>query len=283
MRIFISWSGQRSKGAALALRDWLPDVMQFAKPWVSEVDIPTGAHWPRVLGDELAQSDAGVICVTRDNQIAPWLLFEAGALARNFKEQSRVCVFLVDLRPVDLQPGPLTLYQAATIDQEDAWKLALSLNDIAGDDRLDKERLRRAFDRSWPDVSARFADLQATQPAAAARSEREILEELLSGVRSIQRELSDVALRPTIGYAAPVSPEEERLSRIWSDVLQIGRIGAHDDFFGIGGHSLLATRVVSRIRAEFGIEFPVRMVFEYPKLADQAMVIRGMMRDSLPD
>lgn len=279
MRIFISWSGERSKGAALALRDWLPDVMQFAKPWVSEVDIPTGAHWPRALGDELAQSDAGVICVTRDNQAAPWLLFEAGALARNFKEQSRVCVFLVDLNPIDLQSGPLTLYQSATIDQEDAWKLVLSLNEIAGEDRLEKERLRRAFDRSWPDVHARLTALQSSQPVGEARSEREILEELLSGVRSIQRDMSSLYLRPAEPYVAPRTGVEEKLSKIWSDVLQLGRISVHDNFFALGGHSLLATQLISRIRRDFGVSPPLASVFQYPTIEGFAELIKGMTTD----
>ena len=54
--------------------------------------------------------------------------------------------------------------------------------------------------------------------------------------------------RPRVGaaYVAPRTPTEETLAAIWSEVLEVDRIGVHDNFFELGGHSLLATQVVSR-------------------------------------
>ena len=66
---------------------------------------------------------------------------------------------------------------------------------------------------------------------------------------------------------APRNPAEELLAVIWSEVLGIDRVGAHDDFFALGGHSLLATQVASRIREAFGVELPLRRIFEAPTLA----------------
>jgi catechol 2,3-dioxygenase-like lactoylglutathione lyase family enzyme len=133
--------------------------MQFAKPWMSDIDVPKGAHWPKTLSEELEQSQAGVICVTQENKEKPWLLFEAGSLARNFSDQSRLCVMLFDLESKEL-PGPLSFYQAATTEKEDMWKLLLSLNRIAGDHKLDDDRLRRAFERSWPDLDSSLSPLR---------------------------------------------------------------------------------------------------------------------------
>jgi amino acid adenylation domain-containing protein len=69
------------------------------------------------------------------------------------------------------------------------------------------------------------------------------------------------------GFVPPRGPVEEMLAEIWSDVLQTGQVGRNDDFFALGGHSLLAMRVVSRLRAAFRVELPVRDLFEEPTLA----------------
>jgi hypothetical protein len=53
MRVFVSWSGERSKVMAFALRDWLPLVLHYARPWLSERDIQAGQRWTLEVGTEL--------------------------------------------------------------------------------------------------------------------------------------------------------------------------------------------------------------------------------------
>ena len=71
-------------------------------------------------------------------------------------------------------------------------------------------------------------------------------------------------------YVAPRTAAEEWLAAVWSELLGVERIGAHDSFFDLGGHSLLAVRVLSRVRDAFGAELPLKALFESPTLADLA-------------
>jgi hypothetical protein len=57
------------------------------------------------------------------------------------------------------------------------------------------------------------------------------------------------------------------LAEIWREVLGTPRVDAGDDFFDLGGHSLLGMQVLSRVRQRWGVELPVRALFDAPTLA----------------
>jgi amino acid adenylation domain-containing protein len=62
----------------------------------------------------------------------------------------------------------------------------------------------------------------------------------------------------------PRTQLEEKLSGIVASLLNTDRVGVDDNFFLIGGHSLLGTQLIARIQESFGVELPLRSIFDFP-------------------
>ena len=187
MKVFISYSGQRSAAVADALRYWLPKVIQALEPWISADDIEKGTRWRSGLASELEQSSVGIICLTRDNLNSTWIHFEAGALSKQ-QQNTYVCTFLFDLEPTDVRE-PLAQFQATKAQKDDLRKLLSTINNVLGDSKLSESELSESFDVWWPRLAER---LKAVPPSTdyqqPIRGDREILEEILELVRGQSRE-----------------------------------------------------------------------------------------------
>jgi hypothetical protein len=184
MKIFISWSGKRSHDIALALGDWLKDVIQILDPFVSS-DIDKGVTWFNVIGESLKNSSFGVLCLTPENLNSDWVLFEAGALFKGIPG-SRVVPLLFNIKPSDLT-GPLSQFQSATDCQnvEQLFQLASSINNLI-DNKLDEDRLRKAVNRSVDDFLSKIEGLSKFEDEKKDfREDREVLDEILNLSRNL--------------------------------------------------------------------------------------------------
>lgn len=191
MKVFISWSGDTSRQVALALRDWLPSVLQTVEPYVSSEDIDKGSRWSTHIARELDETSFGILCVTPDNLSAPWLNFEAGALAKSF-ETGRVTPFLMGVTAADLV-GPLGQFQATSAERQDIERLVKSMNSICPD-QLAEARVVDAVSVWWPRLEERLIGIssrEAPVPTASTRGVKEMVEEILSISRSLQRRSID--------------------------------------------------------------------------------------------
>lgn len=85
--------------------------------------------------------------------------------------------------------------------------------------------------------------------------------------------------RPALddSFMAAETPLEEQIVQIWRDVLEIDKIGIHDNFFDLGGHSLQATRILARLREVFDLGLNLRTFFTYPTVSGLASEIGEML------
>lgn len=188
MKVFISWSGEKSFKVAEVLKDWIPCVIQGITPYFSSTDIDKGTRWSSDIAKELEVADFGILCVTKENLNAPWLNFEAGALSKAI-DKVKVCPFLFDLKPSDISNSPILQFQMTNVDRDDVLKLFQSMNLSMGENGLSEDHLKKMFDLSWINIDKAFKVVENMQPDKSGKKQENdqlILEEMLDLLRSQQ-------------------------------------------------------------------------------------------------
>jgi len=188
MQVFLSWSGDRSRQVADAIGAWLAKTIQSIDPWIS-TDIDKGTRWSPEVATKLSQSRIGIVCLTKENLNAKWILFEAGALSKT--TDAHVCTFLLDISPGDVEQ-PLGQFQHTSRSEEDLRQLLRTVNSAVaknGERSLHDSLLNEVFDDNWPKLKSRL-DAIAQQPSSEhrkTRTEKQMLEEILTILRAQQR------------------------------------------------------------------------------------------------
>lgn len=218
MKVFISWSGPVSHRVAVVFRDWLPSVIQSIEPYVSSEDIDKGTRWSTDIAGELHASTYGIICLTKDNLMAPWINFEAGALGKSI-DKSRVSPFLFHLKRSEVE-GPVLQFQSTIFERDDVFKLLKSINIACADDGLLDARLEKSFEVWWPQLERLLNEVQdlpieaKAEPAVVLPSTDEatsrVLEEVLELSRNNHKLLRDPAALLPVEYLQHVLRKTSR-------------------------------------------------------------------------
>lgn len=183
MRIFISWSGKKSKAIAEIFRDWLPAVLQSVKPYFTPSDIEKGSRWNSDISKTLENCKMGIFILTESNLESPWLMFEAGAISKSV-ENSKVCPILFGVENSDVK-GPLTQFQSSEFEKIEIKKIVKSINIELGENKLADNILDEVFDTWWPKLEAKIkaVNISEKKDSEEIRDDRELLEEVLGLVR----------------------------------------------------------------------------------------------------
>jgi hypothetical protein len=144
------------------------------------------------IATSLGETNFGIVCVTGANQHAPWLIFEAGALAKSV-ELARVVPLRIDLSSSEVT-GPLSAFQGRSLDEDGVRRLVQDLNEAA-EKRMPKDRLDVLFKNMWPDLKAAIDEAINAVPTDTEprRSAEDMLEEVVELTRRIDRQLNKEA------------------------------------------------------------------------------------------
>lgn len=185
MKVFISWSGDKSKKVGLLLSNWIPFMFQTVQPWLSFEDIGLGTRWYLELSKALEETKFAIICLTKENVTSPWINFEAGSLSKSI-EESYVIPYLIDL-DVDEFNGPLKFFQATTCSKEGTFNLIKQISKGNEFNFRKEQDLEYVFNTFWPDFEARLNEI-LTLPEIKQRASHD--QEIYTDDKT--RELNDI-------------------------------------------------------------------------------------------
>ena len=185
MKVFISWSGKRSSHVAMALRKWLPLVLQQIDPWVSSEDIEIGQRGLNEITSSLQNSQYGIIVLTPENQEKPWINFEAGAISKQI-DKSKVMPYLVRMDEAQVIQ-PLSCFQYVKADPGGTLRLLKSLNNSLENSKFSDEQIEELFEMWWPSLERELQNLPQEDSIPAKREQDDIVTEILENTRTLLR------------------------------------------------------------------------------------------------
>lgn len=151
--------------------------------------------------------------MTPENQTSTWINFEAGALSKQV-EGGYVVPFLIGMKTTDLI-SPLSQFQAVIGNsKDDVQKLLFEINEISGGLAIPRERLERAFQRSWPEFENSIRGIGAISLRGnisnkVQRSEADMTEEILLISRQLDHRMAEIERYALLADGMPRRPSRE--------------------------------------------------------------------------
>ena len=248
--------------------------------------VPTGVVGEIYLGgNQLARGYHDRSALTAERFVADPFnpggrLYRTGDLARRgadgniefvgrADEQVKIRGFRIELGEVEaaIASHPSVGHCVVIATQTDTLGAALAAYVVPDGEEVIVQQLRAHTSAVLPEhmVPAAFAVIDEVPLTAHGKLDRRALPE---PILMVARE-----------YRAPTTPTERRVAALFGRIFGKERVGADDSFFELGGHSLLAARLVTQIRAEFGIEIDVRVPFDTPTVAGLAAHVVAVFKD----
>jgi hypothetical protein len=220
--VFLSWSKEPSGSIARELQAWIRSVIPTVEVFLSK-DIEKGREWGSTLKVNLSNACFGMICITKNNINEPWILFEAGALYRNF-DITRVAPILFGVRPADLGL-PLAQLQATLFNEEDMRFLAATINQ-ATSIPLPRDFVDQQAGRVWSEFSKKIESILGREEEPLSKPEappsgaelQEMLSRTTEMVQSIYRIVSQsgssVQISPRVKHRISLNEKNEETNSI---------------------------------------------------------------------
>lgn len=149
-KVFLSWSGERSKKMGIFLKDWLESIFPSTEIFFSE-DIAKGSRGLDAISNALNECNIGIFLITPENKSNQWINYEAGAISKNIANSHIFTLILDDsLTPSEL--GPLSLFQATHITESQINKFLWSFNEALDSQKIPIGRLQGVIDKWISDL-----------------------------------------------------------------------------------------------------------------------------------
>ena len=205
----------------------------MVKPWMSSEDILAGARWNAEIAKHLSQTKFGVICVTPENLTAPWLVFEAGALAKTIDEKTHVCQYLIGLEEVNPQ-HPLSQFQCKRTTKEETFDLVRSMHSaLLGSSKeveLSETQVKEAFEQWWPRLDELLQKVPVLDRKSIEEKQPDPMIELLALTKGIAQSVSALQAqvaspRPIISDGSIFLPNAFRLGNAFYPSAEMAHLG----------------------------------------------------------